>query len=42
MAMQRLGLASLITSKTCRERELALAMSLAIVAPHTKLATTRW
>jgi transposase len=43
LAMQRLGLASLIASKPCRERELALAMVAArIVAPHTKLATTRW
>ena len=42
-AMQRLGLASLIASKPCRERELVLAMVAArIVAPQTKLATTRW
>jgi hypothetical protein len=42
-AMQRLGLASLIASKPCRERDLALAMVAArILAPHTKLATTRW
>ena len=42
-AMQRLGLASLIASKPCREREQVLAMIAArIVAPHTKLATTRW
>jgi transposase len=42
-AMQRLGLASLFASKPCRERELALAMVASrIVAPHTKLATTRW
>ena len=42
-AMQRLGLASLLASKSCRERELVLAMVAArIVAPHTKLATTRW
>src|ERR1700692_4643963 len=42
-AMQRLGLASLIASTPCRERDLALAMIAArIVAPHTKLATTRW
>jgi transposase len=33
----------LFASKACRERELALAMVAArIVAPHTKLATTRW
>jgi transposase len=42
-AMQRLGLAALIASRPCRERELALAMIASrIVAPHTKLATTRW
>jgi transposase len=43
VAMQRLGLASVIASKPCRERDLVLAMVAArIVAPHTKLATTRW
>jgi transposase len=43
VAMQRLGLASLIASKPCRERERVLAMMAArIVAAHTKLATTRW
>jgi hypothetical protein len=43
LALQRLGLASLIAAKPCRERELVLAMVAArIVAPHTKLATTRW
>ena len=42
-AMQRLGFASLLGSKLSRERELVLAMVAArIVAPHTKLATTRW
>jgi transposase len=42
-AMQRLGLASLVASKPCRERDLVLAMVAArIAAPHTKLATTRW
>jgi transposase len=42
-AMQRLGLAALFASKPCRERELVLAMVASrIVAPHTKLATTRW
>ena len=41
--MQRVGVASLLGSKPCRERELVLAMVAArIVAPHTKLATTRW
>jgi transposase len=40
--IQRLGLASLIGTKPSRERELVLAMVAArIVAPHTKLATTR-
>ncbi|MBC7993369.1 MAG: IS1634 family transposase, partial [Rhizobacter sp.] len=43
LAMQRLGLACLLASKPCRERELVLAMVAArILAPHTKLATTRW
>jgi transposase len=42
-ALQRLGFASLIASKPCRERDLVLAMVASrIVAPHTKLATTRW
>jgi transposase len=43
LTMQRLGMASLLASKPCRERELVLAMVASrIVAPHTKLATTRW
>ncbi len=43
IAMQRLGLASILASKPCRERDLVLAMVAArIVAPQTKLATTRW
>ena len=43
LAMQRLGFASLIASKPCRERDLVLAMVASrIVAPQTKLATTRW
>jgi transposase len=43
LALQRLGLAGLIASKPCRERDLVLAMLGArILAPHTKLATTRW
>jgi transposase len=42
-AMQRLGLAEVIGAKASRERDLVLAMVAArIVAPHTKLATTRW
>ena len=41
--MQRLGFAALIGSKPSRERDLVLAMVAArIVAPQTKLATTRW
>jgi len=42
-AMQRLGFASLIGSRPSRERDRVLAMVAArILAPHTKLATTRW
>jgi len=42
-AMQRLDFASLLGSKSSRERELVLAMVAArIVAPSPKLATTRW
>ncbi len=42
-AMQRLGFASVIAAKPCRERDLVLAMVAArVLAPHTKLATTRW
>ncbi len=42
-AMQRLGFAALIASKPCRARDLVLAMVASrIVAPQTKLATTRW
>ena len=41
-AMQRLDFASLVAAKPCRERDLVLAMIASrIVAPHTKLATTR-
>src|SRR3970040_2820808 len=43
LSMQRLGLASLLASKHCVERDLVLAMvSSRILAPHTKLANTRW
>ena len=43
LSMQRLGLASLIASKPCRERDLVLAMVASrILAASTKLATTRW
>lgn len=42
LTMHRLGLASLF-GPSCRERDRALAMIASrIVAPHTKLATTRW
>ena len=42
-AMERLGMSSLIASRSCRERNLILALLVArIVAPQTKLATTRW
>lgn len=42
-AMRRLGLGSVIAAKPSRERALVLAMVAArILAPHTKLATTRW
>ena len=40
---ERLGLAGVLASKPCRERDLVLAMVASrIIAPHTKLATTRW
>ena len=43
LTLQRLGLACLVAPKPCREREAVLAMVAArIIAPHTKLATTRW
>ena len=43
LTLQRMGLAGVLASKPCRERELVLAMVASrIVAPHTKLATTRW
>ena len=42
LAMQRLGFASLVSSKPCRERDLVLAMVASrILCPATKLATTR-
>jgi transposase len=42
-AMHRLDFAAVLGSKSCRERELVLAMVAArIVAPSPKLATTRW
>ena len=43
MAMQRLGFAGVLASTPSRERDLVCAMVASrIVAPHTKLATTRW
>jgi len=43
VAMQRLGFESLIGSRACPERERVCAMVAArVLAPHTKLATTRW
>src|SRR5688572_4201523 len=43
LAMRRLGLAALLSARPCREADLVMAMIAArIVAPHTKLATTRW
>ena len=42
-AMRRLDFAALLSSRPCREADLVAAMIAArIVAPHTKLATTRW
>ena len=43
LTMRRLGFAALIASKPGDERDLVLAMVASrILAPHTKLATTRW
>src|SRR5208283_2160740 len=43
VAMQRVGLAPLLAAKPGRECDLVQAMIAArILAPHTKLATTRW
>ena len=42
-AMQRLGFAGVLASTPSRERDLVCAMVAArLLAPHTKLATTRW
>lgn len=42
-AMARLDVGSLLSSKPCAQRERVLAMIASrIVAPHTKLATSRW
>jgi len=43
LAMQRLGIESLIGSRASPERERILALIAArVLGPHTKLATTRW
>jgi len=43
LAMQRLGFESLLATRPSRERDRVCAMVAArILAPHTKLATTRW
>src|SRR6202789_3287074 len=43
VAMQRLGFESLIASRPSPERDAVCAMVAArVLAPHTKLATTRW
>lgn len=42
-AMNRLGFAHLLSTRACPERDRVCAMVAArILAPHTKLATTRW
>lgn len=43
VAMSKLGFQALLGARPCRERDLVAAMVAArILAPHTKLATTRW
>jgi transposase len=43
IAMRKLGFSDLLASRSCREASLVTAMVAArIIAPHTKLATTRW
>ena len=43
VAMQRLGFEALLGTRPSRERDLVAAMVAArIIAPHTKLATSRW
>ena len=43
VAMSRLKISALLSTRPSRERDLVCAMIAArIVAPHTKLATTRW
>ncbi len=42
-AMKRLGVRGLIAPRPCQEADVVMGMLAArIVAPHTKLATTRW
>jgi transposase len=42
-AMMRIGFDKLIRTRSCRERDLVMGMVAArILAPHSKLATTRW
>ena len=43
VAMHRLGLPALLNARASRERDLVCAMVAArVLAPHSKLATTRW
>jgi len=43
VAMSRLKVAALLSTRPCRERDLVCALIAArIIAPQTKLATTRW
>jgi hypothetical protein len=43
VAMQRLGFAQLLSARPCAERERVCALVAArVLAPHSKLATTRW
>ena len=43
LAMQRLGLAQLLSTRPCAERQRVLAMIAArVLSPDSKLATTRW
>jgi transposase len=43
VAMSRLKIPALVSTRPCHERDLVCAMIAArIIAPHTKLATTRW
>ena len=43
VAMRQLGMEALLSTRACRERDLVCAMIAArVLAPHTKLATTRW